>query len=63
MEGPTTRETTIDVCVEDILEKSKMRIGVKLVFPENAGLLMRAGFELTQLELTASGRPFMLIPD
>ncbi len=49
--------------VAAILDSSSLRIGMKLTYPESAGIGMTAGFELTSLELSVSGRPFFLISE
>lgn len=56
-------ELTEDSPYAEILDSSKTRIGVHLRFPETNGEYMQAGYELTRLDLVASGRPFSLIPD
>ncbi len=52
-----------DSPLSEIIATSSMRVGIKLTFPETTNQTMEAGFELTHLQLSVSGRPFLLIPD
>jgi len=56
-------EIAEDSAYAEIFESSVTRIGIKLKIPESTGELMHAGYELTRLELSVSGKPFSLIPD
>ena len=46
----------------EIINTSSMRLGMKLTYPETTGAMMKAGFELTHIELSAFSRLFLLLP-
>ena len=45
-----------------ILEQGKLRLGLSLSFTDSGGTTVSVGVELTKIEITIAGRPFLLIP-
>ena len=48
--------------IEDILDSEAFMIGMSVYFPASTGKKQRAVIELTGLQLSVSGHPFLLIP-